>query len=381
MNIAFSSLIGLYALLQMGQALPSVTLPDTAPQQGPVTTPSIEAEQVPSVGESAFAESNFDLPVEGATGYTVTGLSLYQSPWVGSAVITSLPSGSPFRIVKEEGDFWHVLWNGTTYGYVEHKECMINLPDVLPSAVYYNSNGVASEMRCSRKDIPDITGKVLYQTLYYNERLGEQEHIMPVLYATGKKIANVQKEAMKEGNTLVIYELFRPSSVQEVVKEAVYRFSMMDPEVYSGLHTQPWSMSWFISTGVSNHQKGLAMDISLGKVLATEVKYSGNVSYEAVTAYDLYEMPTTIHELSMAAVSMVTPIASSDPELWKTTPVSSTMNENALLLRQYCTNHGFTPIASEWWHFNDWEHGGSGMGTGHFTPDTLYSVPAVKNEF
>lgn len=29
------------------------------------------------------------------------------------------------------------------------------------------------------------------------------------------------------------------------------------------------------------------------------------------------------------------------------------MTEGAKLLRTYCTNAGLSPLASEWWHFND----------------------------
>lgn len=29
------------------------------------------------------------------------------------------------------------------------------------------------------------------------------------------------------------------------------------------------------------------------------------------------------------------------------------MNESAIFLQQYCTNAGLSPLASEWWHFND----------------------------
>lgn len=29
------------------------------------------------------------------------------------------------------------------------------------------------------------------------------------------------------------------------------------------------------------------------------------------------------------------------------------INSEAMLLQQYCTNAGLTPLASEWWHFND----------------------------
>ena len=29
------------------------------------------------------------------------------------------------------------------------------------------------------------------------------------------------------------------------------------------------------------------------------------------------------------------------------------MTEDALKLREFCTQAGFSPLASEWWHFND----------------------------
>ena len=36
-------------------------------------------------------------------------------------------------------------------------------------------------------------------------------------------------------------------------------------------------------------------------------------------------------------------------------PPAPTMNAPALKLRQYCTDAGLSPLASEWWHFNDLE--------------------------
>ena len=72
-----------------------------------------------------------------------------------------------------------------------------------------------------------------------------------------------------------------------------------------------------------------------------------------VKEYEEYIMPTEIHELSVAAVRMKTPVSSRNAEAWKNTKPATTMNDKALLLQKYCTESGLTPLASEWWHFND----------------------------
>ena len=66
-------------------------------------------------------------------------------------------------------------------------------------------------------------------------------------------------------------------------------------------------------------------------------------------------MPTPIHELSKAAATYVGPVASHSPTAWKSAKMTDTMaaNQPALALQRYCTEAGLTPLASEWWHFND----------------------------
>ena len=57
---------------------------------------------------------------------------------------------------------------------------MINLPDVLPSIVYENPNAKASIFKICGKDIEGITGQKLYDGLFYNQRLGRDEYLMPI---------------------------------------------------------------------------------------------------------------------------------------------------------------------------------------------------------
>ncbi len=316
-----------------------------------------------------------ELPVSGASGYAAIKLNLREKPDTNSALIKELAPGTGFTILSEEGDWWNVEADGTT-GWVYHKYCMINLPDVVPSIVYDDTNSYASIFRSSGKDIPEITGQQLYNVYTYNERLGYDEYIMPVLYGMAKKICAAQQKALSEGNTLVIYETYRPYEVQKQVVTQLTALTKTDEQVNAGINTEPWSMEWFINTNVSNHQKGYAMDVSLAKVDAREVKMSGIYGYEDVTEYTLHTMPTAMHELSNAAVSMSQPVSSKDAEAWKSVGPAETMNAEALLLRQYCTDAGLTPLASEWWHFNDLDCAGDIDGqnpAGQFYIESCYS--------
>ena len=100
---------------------------------------------------------------------------------------------------------------------------------------------------------------------------------------------------------------------------------------------------------------GIAIDVSLGEVLEEESCTTGDYTYKDVIAYSEYTMPTAMHELSAAAVAFQYPVSSKSDTEWRNTPLSDKMNEPAIWLQQYCTNAGLSPLASEWWHFNDLE--------------------------
>lgn len=273
-------------------------------------------------------------------------------PFAGAAAV--LAPGTPFTILEEQKDWWRIRCQQGT-GWVEHRYCLINLPDVIPSMVYHATNSFSSLYRTSGKEIPGITGAAFYSGKSYNERLGREEYKMPVLYSMALKIAQAQWAALEEGNTLVLYEGYRPYSTQKAVRDAVSRMAEQDPEVKAGVSDPPWSQTWFISNGYSNHQKGFAIDVSLGKVWETEVKQCGSYTYLQVTDYSLYEMPTKMHELSLAAATFTAPVSVNSATAWKSAQLAAGMNEPALGLQRYCTEAGLTPLSSEWWHFNDLE--------------------------
>lgn len=306
----------------------------------------------PEESEPLLYEGDLELPVSGATGYASVRMDLKATVDAGAETLAALEAGTAFEVVEEVGDWWYVQTE-TESGWVQHLYCFINLPDVIPSIIYDNTNTYASKFVSSGKTIPGITGQSLYDGKAYNVRLGKVSDIVPVLYSMSKKIHLAQQAALAEGNTLVIYEGYRPYSAQKMTVDALTNLAASDPEVMAGINTYPWDTNWFIATNVSNHQMGYAIDVTLAKITEQQKIVIGDYAVTAITGYTEYTMPTTIHELSMASATFTGPVKSSSPTAWIQAALADTMNEAAILLQRYCTDAGLTPLASEWWHFND----------------------------
>ena len=306
----------------------------------------------PEEPELLVYEGDLELPVNGATGYASVRMDLKATADAGSETLAALKAGTAFEVVEEVGDWWYVQTE-TDSGWVQHLYCFINLPDVIPSIIYDNTNTYASKFVSSGKAIPGITGQALYDGKAYNMRLGKVSDIVPVIYSMSKKIHLAQQAALAEGNSLVIYEGYRPYSAQKLTADALTNLAAADPEVMAGINTYPWDTNWFIATNVSNHQMGYAIDVTLAKITEQQAIVIGDYAATAITGYTEYTMPTTIHELSMASATFTGPVKSSSPTAWLQATLADTMNEAAIRLQRYCTDAGLTPLASEWWHFND----------------------------
>ncbi len=323
----------------------------------------------------ATSGGRLELPVSGASGYASVATDIHETSDTSSAVVGSLVPGECFRIISEEGELWHIV-SDDAKGFIPHKFCFINLPDVIPSIVYNATNAKASLFLSSGKKIPGVSGEKLFDAYSYNERLGREEYIMPVLYLMAPKICSAQQAALAEGNTLVIYETFRPAETQKNVAKFLRLLADVDPEVNAGIATPPWSLGWFIATGVSNHQRGYAIDVTLAKVTESETAFIGDYIYTDVSGYEELAMPTAMHELSYAAACLKSPVSGSSKTAWKRATPAPTMNDQAFLLQKICTDAGMTPLASEWWHFNDLDAAGEvkdSKNTGNYFLNTVMS--------
>ena len=300
--------------------------------------------------EKAY-KGEFELPINGTTGFASVLLPLYED--IGSNVIKNLQPGQAFKIISESGDYFYVELSDSQKGYVESKYCLVNLPDIIPSIIYNDTNSYKSIFRSSGYALDGITDEALYNAYFDNNRFGQKQYVMPLLYPMTKKIAKVQKEALKNGDCLTIYETFRPYDVQMNVSDALTKLMDSNETVKKGITTPPWDKSWFIAVQLSNHQRGIALDVSLSKIKEKEYKYCGDYAYFTVSDYEEYNMPTKMHELSKAAATFTTPVSSKSKTDWKKAKLASSMNSYSKKLQNYFTSFGLTPLASEWWHFND----------------------------
>lgn len=327
-------------------------------------------------------EGNLELPVIGATGFTSVQLELKDAASQSSKTVQILEAGTAFEILQEDGDWW-LIQNENVYGWVQHKYCFINLPDVIPSIIYNNTNTYSAKYLSSGKTIPNITGETLYQGKTFNERLGKEEFIVPVLYSMSKKIYLAQSYALADGNSLIIYEGYRPYSAQKAIVNELTKLSLVDFEVAAGISTAPWSINWFIATSVSNHQVGYAIDVSLAKVESKEEKTIGEYASIEITNYTEYTMPTPMHELSLASATFQSPVSAISKTAWKSAKLSDKMNEAAINLQTYNTKAGLTPLASEWWHFNDLDalnEVKDNSSDGGYVLTEIYSVTPTSND-
>lgn len=330
------------------------------------------------MSSTVYMNGDFELPLDGAMGISVSALDMHDA---GGNVIGSMDAGCEFTILAESENDLRVRLSGDGNGitfqtedapdtvYIDKDFVLVNLPDVIPSIVYDNTNSYSSLLSSRGYSIDGLTGTALYQSKYYNERLQEDQYVVPVLYGTAKKLKSVQEQMLKDGNSLKIYESYRPFATQQKIISALTDAMNQNPEINQAVTQKPWGKSWFIALKRSNHQRGCAVDTTMVKVTETEKKTAGIYTYTAVTGYEEYEMPTQIHDMSADSVALTNPVESMDREAWKTDPPAATMTESALKLQNYMTENEMYPLASEWWHFNDIdarEKSDINSGTGNF---------------
>jgi len=165
------------------------------------------------LSEAVYYGGDFELPLNGATGYASVKLDLYTES--RNSVITSLEPGKAFLILEEDGQWWKITARvsisggmGNIRGWVMHEHCMVNLPDVIPSVIYIGSDVNAEERSYNYSGRKD--GKA------WNERLQRYEYIVPVLYGEAKKIYQVQSGALENGDTLIITDYTKEASAGRV---------------------------------------------------------------------------------------------------------------------------------------------------------------------
>jgi D-alanyl-D-alanine dipeptidase len=308
-----------------------------------------------------------ELPVKGATGWAAASLVLRAEANTGSASRASLSPGDAFTIMDGSvSGWWYVKRPNGTEGWVEIRRCFINLPDVLPSIVYNVTNARSSIFHSSGIPMDGVSYERLYEAYSYNERLGREEYIVPSMYNTAQALFRVQQSALANGETLIVYEVFRPRATQRRVADALNALVRENDYVASAF-IGSWSVGNFISQGRSNHQLGASVDSSIAVEREREIIKTGDYSYINITSFRRVGEPSSMHELSP----------------WAVLPSRNRAEEMGVCIeiynmRSYFESAGFNPIGSEWWHFDHRAtiNIASSVGiAGEFFTPVIYSVP------
>jgi len=265
-----------------------------------------------------------------------------------------LYAGSAHCVLEEKDGMFAVRYQDGV-GYVDSNYCMINLPEYMADLCCYDiTNSYSSLYMVHEYGIAEVSGTII--TGYEQIDLGDGNFVVPFLFPSAVKLVNAAQAALERGYRIKIYDSYRPNAatldiyakteqillnpvpVNTFSQKPVTDLNLLswkptpntDPNaqpwvgVMEGLNYQilmtdngRWGLNSFLAKGGSNHNKGVALDMTL------------------VDAYG-FELPmqTSIHDLS-----------------WYSETARN--NENALLLKEIMTGNGFGGLSSEWWHFQD----------------------------
>ncbi len=272
----------------------------------------------PDVSSSAAEESHVTYH---NASVTARMLNVYSAPNTASRVAATVQKGDVLSLAYYSDAFFLVKKAGLFLGYCETGGAMSGVWDnyygVLPPEEGMAPNA-AGELVPAKSHLVDVrlyTDRVVVKMKlatsgttigrpFYNRNLCmlEEDTIPKLLQAIDLFAA--------DGYTIVIYDAYRPTSVQQ--------------QWFDVVRVHKWVADPSIGMG-GIHDRGVAVDMTLMDRNGVEM-----------------DMPTAMHTLTEAA-SRWSPL------------ITETQRANINYMTNIMTRCGFTYINSEWWHFQDSE--------------------------
>lgn len=95
-------------------------------------------------GAAASESKEFELPIEGATGYTLIDCNTRAGDSSKAKRMAVLPAGTPYTILQEGGSYFYGRLESGQEGWITKVYTLVNLPDILPSILYSPTNATGS---------------------------------------------------------------------------------------------------------------------------------------------------------------------------------------------------------------------------------------------
>lgn len=220
------------------------------------------------------------------------------------------------KIIKDYSYKYSIVQfdNGRTVK-LNKKFILINLLDVMQKEVIYSITNASSALyNINGSNIPEVTGEVLYPNMTNTDALK-----VPLMYRTAEKLYKAESDFLKQGLTIKIYDSYRPYKVTKYLYEKTLKIADKHTDVLNRvINGFQYSQRWFLAEGYSSHNYGVAVDMTLVNMKKNEE----------------LQMQTSMHNLSVFSVIEYN-------------------NENSNLLAEVMKKNHFSPLKSEWWHFQD----------------------------
>lgn len=278
---------------------------------------------VDSKGRKQDKMGSFTATLYGARAWANQTLNIRSKANSSSSIIGTVPTGGKVTILSGESTTYYLkVKYGSKTGYVYAGYLMINLPDVMPDLYYNITNSSGSIYKSAGYSIPGITGKNLYGfKKQQNNKIDKKTYYAPLLYPVAKQLQKAYNKAKKEGYSFKIYDTYRPRDITLTISSKLGSLYNSNSKVRKAINYDKngayWGQGWFLAQTVSNHNRGIALDMTLTNSKGKE-----------------YTMQSKMHTLD-------------------TTSLVKYNNKNANKLRNIMTNAGFETLSSEWWHFEE----------------------------
>lgn len=246
-------------------------------------------------------------------------INIYTEPNLTSKIFTSLSRDETVEIAYYSTDFWQVKKAGLFLGYCEpggmYSGIWDNYYAYLPeeTGMAPLSDGTLVAAKSHLVDVRLYTDKLeIKMKLATNgTSIGEpfyNRNLCMLQYDTLQKLLKAVERFEKDGYTIVIYDAYRPTSVQQ--------------RWFDVIRVHKWVADPSIGMG-GIHDRGVAVDMTLMK-----------------DGVEL-DMPTAMHTLTEASSRYAA--------------MTDVQRQNVNYMTNIMVQCGFTYIRSEWWHFQDSE--------------------------
>lgn len=248
-----------------------------------------------------------------------------------------IPADATAHTLPEDATKATILYNGQSY-QIDPSNLLVNMPDLLPNAIYDIQYAYSAPSRSNGNDIPGLTGQVLegYSPKSENPYLAEEQYVVPCAYGTAMKLVEADKTLWDEHNyRIVFWDIYRPYRASQQISSAFQRAYDASPEIQRGVGG--WDLSWYAAAGPSGHNFATDVDLAVADASGKILMLPSNFDAFDETAH-LTTSPMKSSEITDASYRQ-----------------EIKNNQACMALHDAMKRAGFGELASEWWHFSDGE--------------------------